>query len=378
MDAPLFAPSSLPMHLSLLSLLVLATGVLAGCAATRPGGSPPAIVGTTWTLSQSGADRPTGSAASLTFGTDGRFTGTTGCNTVFGMYTLGLDGALTLPQVGSTRMACAGPDMDQERRVLDALNHANRATVDNGQLVLSAGSTRLLTFDAPRGGSQTATISGTMTYRERISLPPNAVATVRLLDASGTAIVQTTVETDGRQVPIPFSLGYDASGLMAGSGYAVTADIRDADGALLWTTGLAAPVITNGAPTTGVQIQLMQATGASGNASGALVGTTWSLSEIQAASGVTLTLDGNAPYSVTFGTDSRYNGRADCNQIAGDFTSDTVGMLRLSAGLSTLAACPAPSVADYFLGVFNTVDRYDIVGNRLMLSGSGGTLVFGR
>ncbi|TKG01549.1 YbaY family lipoprotein, partial [Vibrio lentus] len=57
-------------------------------------------------------------------------------------------------------------------------------------------------------------ISGTVSYRERIALPENAVVTVTLedislADAPSTVIATQEFTTDGKQVPFAFELSYD-------------------------------------------------------------------------------------------------------------------------------------------------------------------------
>src|SRR5437868_813870 len=58
-------------------------------------------------------------------------------------------------------------------------------------------------------------VSGTVTYRERVALPPDAIAEVSLIDATASdatspPVASTTVQSQGKQVPLPFSLRYDA------------------------------------------------------------------------------------------------------------------------------------------------------------------------
>ena len=67
------------------------------------------------------------------------------------------------------------------------------------------------------GNPASATVAGTVSYRERIALPPDAILKVDLLketpnDTGPTAITivaTTSVASAGRQVPLPFMLHYD-------------------------------------------------------------------------------------------------------------------------------------------------------------------------
>lgn len=112
-------------------------------------------------------------------------------------------------------------------------------------------------------------------------------------------------------------------------------------------------------------------------AAGALDGRTWRLAEIREASGVVLSYDGEAPFTLGFGADGRYNGQADCNRYGGSFEAGLGGALRLSQGLSTLAACPGESASGAFFGVLNGVQEFSLSGSRLVLSAAdGGALVF--
>ena len=118
--------------------------------------------------------------------------------------------------------------------------------------------------EAPRG--ERATLSGTVVYRERMALPVNATIDVRLLDVSlqdapSKVLAQQTIEAAGKSVPIPYGLDYDPSQVRDGMSYAVRAEIRSADGKLLWTTDTVHPVLTRGAPNADVEIRVVRVGG---------------------------------------------------------------------------------------------------------------------
>ncbi len=360
---------------SLLTILLLGA-VAAGCASSGRLGDATGAVGPTWTLVALGDDAPD-AEATLTFGDDGRVFGTTGCNRYFGSYALADDGALTLTGVGSTRMACPPAEMAQEAQFLAALDGTERVVVTGDRLVLGTSGPPL-TFRAAPGDSADATLTGTVAYRPRIALPSDAVLSVKLLDVSradapSVTLAETRVGTGGDQVPLPFSLDYDSADVEPRNRYVVRAEIFDVAGVLLWTTDTAYPVLTQGAPRDDVEVVLAQVTEA--DPTGDLVGRTWRLAEIREASGVTLSYEGEA-YALSFGADGRYNGRADCNRYGGAFEAGPSKSLRLSQGLSTLAACPGPSVSEDFFEALNGVDRYALADGRLTLSGPSGALVF--
>lgn len=79
-------------------------------------------------------------------------------------------------------------------------------------------------------------LSGTLAYRQRIALPPDAIATIRLVETGGEQIAIARIPIEGRQVPLPFTLDYDPARIIAGHHYALHAQIADATGMVLWTT----------------------------------------------------------------------------------------------------------------------------------------------
>jgi putative lipoprotein len=105
--------------------------------------------------------------------------------------------------------------------------------------------------------SQQEKIQGSVTYLERIALPPNAqleivLADVSLADAPYQAIAEKKINPTG-QVPIQFELNYDPKKIMNHHTYAVMARITD-DGRLLFINDQSYQVITRGRPNTVVMV----------------------------------------------------------------------------------------------------------------------------
>ena len=99
--------------------------------------------------------------------------------------------------------------------------------------------------------TKSATVTGTVTYRERIALPPGAVVEVQLLDVSlmdvtATLIAEQTI-TPQHQVPIAFELSYDPAEIDERMSYAVRATIRIGEQAM-FITNRSYPVLTRGNP----------------------------------------------------------------------------------------------------------------------------------
>lgn len=102
--------------------------------------------------------------------------------------------------------------------------------------------------------SAAARVSGTVSYRERLALPPGAVLKVQLTDVSradapAAVIGQQIIQTDGAQVPIAFEIPYAPAEIQPQNAYAVRAWIEDAEGRMRFTTDQRYAVITRGAPT---------------------------------------------------------------------------------------------------------------------------------
>jgi len=96
-------------------------------------------------------------------------------------------------------------------------------------------------------------VTGNITYRERMALPPTAqveiqLADVSLMDAPSKTIAQQSFTADGRQVPFPFTLTVDQRRLDPRGRYAVSARITDASGKLMFITDTHNSVTFTGQP----------------------------------------------------------------------------------------------------------------------------------
>jgi putative lipoprotein len=104
---------------------------------------------------------------------------------------------------------------------------------------------------SPSGPAQ---LTGTVSYRERIALPPAALVRVTLLDVSlldapERVIAEQEIHPTA-QVPISFTLEYDRAAIDPGRRYGLRAIIADASGRVLWATAASQPALTQGAPDT--------------------------------------------------------------------------------------------------------------------------------
>jgi putative lipoprotein len=112
---------------------------------------------------------------------------------------------------------------------------------------------------SPNGFSDLPSVSGSVTYRERIALPDDAVVQVKLVDTSkqdvaAEALGEQVIQCEGRQAPFAFEIEYEPDRIEPNHTYQVQARITDGGGKLLFISTTAYPVITRGAPTQGVEV----------------------------------------------------------------------------------------------------------------------------
>lgn len=112
-----------------------------------------------------------------------------------------------------------------------------------------------------------ATISGTIVLPIGAVLPPGSTWTVQiqdttLVDAPATIIGEVTADVaDPSAAEIPFEIPYDPALIDEAATYTLHAVIEDATSAMLFTNDTAVPVITGGAPTSAVTIDVITVTG---------------------------------------------------------------------------------------------------------------------
>ena len=194
--------------------------------------------------------------STMSFDAEGGVSGSAGCNRYFGSYAMEGD-AIAFGHLGATQMMCPPEQMAREDRFLDAVARAARVQRRNGTLTLSSaegGEVMVLSEVEP-----SPLVTGSVLYRERMALPPEATLTVRLVDVSRAdapaVLLGEQVITPTGQVPIPFEIAYDPAQIDERMSYAVQARI-EAGGELMFITTQHFPVITRGNPSTDLEIVL--------------------------------------------------------------------------------------------------------------------------
>jgi putative lipoprotein len=224
------------------------------------------------------------------------------------------------------------------------------------------------TSSTPAAPAQ-GTITGTVTYRERIALPPDAAIDVRLLDvpqvdAPLKIVGESIFAPAGQQVPIPFQLTYNPMDIDPAHIYQVRAEIN-VNGKVMFTSTAGYPVITKGSPSQAtILLQQVQPQSAAAPAT-KLRETDWELAEVSgkpASPG-----EGHVAHLVLH-KKGRLTGSTGCNQIAGSYIASE-GALQFTPAGTTMKMC-SPQIAGQeqaFLAALKATTAYRIDGQTLEL-----------
>lgn len=193
----------------------------------------------------------------ITFNDDGSAFIRADCNRVFAQYTSESEGSISL-MLGPTTLAGCPPGSLEQNFTAALSNVAVFSFTEDGGLLLEApaDSGSLLFSAQPQ-------VTGTMSYLQRIALPEDAFIRVQIedvsrMDAPSVVIGEQIITPAGAQVPIPFAVSYSANDIQEGHTYSLSVRITDGIGDLLWITDSYIPVITNGSPTSDIEVMLVQ------------------------------------------------------------------------------------------------------------------------
>jgi len=226
-------------------------------------------------------------------------------------------------------------------------------------------------------------ISGSLTYLQRIALPDNSVAIVEIRDAARTAgaeaIAEQRIPLEGRQVPVDFKIETNRSSFKDGTGYVLRGGILN--GAV--ATWLSDPVPIDPSKDeidVGMLVMKQSTEPTPFGAEEAVTrlqdiqGTEWIVEDI-GGSGI---ID-NSRVTLNFGIDGSLSGRASCNTYRASYTA--VGQkLEIGDAAATMMAC-APALMEQerkFLDILAAVKsfRLDDTGALVLdTEEEGGTVV---
>ncbi len=243
-------------------------------------------------------------------------------------------------------------------------------------------STLVLAQSAPDSTPQSAnTVTGTVFYRQRIALPPNAVIKVVIEDVSypdapPVSIAEQEIAPSGKQVPIAFAVRYDPSVLIPSHQYRIRATIT-ADNHLLFESKSDYPVFA-AHPQPSLEIRVDQV---SGNPSIAqtrpdrpLVGIHWRLAELDGKK-VNTPIEQRANFVLT-DDGNRISGSGGCNRLVGSY--ELAGnSLHFKPVATTMMACIGPAMDEEhkFLAALNATTAYRISGATLELLNDKGRVL---
>jgi len=232
-----------------------------------------------------------------------------------------------------------------------------------------------------QGTAQQGTLTGTVTYRERMALPPDAAIDVRLEDTSlqdapAKLIGESIFAAQGQQVPIRFQVSFNTADINPAHTYMLSANITVNDAKVFASTS-AYPVITNGAPMqANILLQRVAAPVPKKTAGTKLHGTYWSLVELNgkpAAPGMGRT----QPYIRLHRQQSRFEGSSGCNGVTGTYLVEQ-SALQFNPSATTLMMCPQALMEQEqgLIAALKATSSYKIEGDMLELI--AGTTVVAR
>jgi len=253
------------------------------------------------------------------------------------------------------------------------MNYMNRNLLV-GLIILALVAAFGVYLFAMREPGGTASITGTVSYRERIALPPGSTIEVQILntsktDASDKVFAEIGFITKGENVPVPFLITYDPTKIIAGDSYALSARIL-VDEEVRWASGANAPFLdANGVPVASADLMLVSAP------------STISADDLSGKKFRMVSYNGtavpeDAVYTVGFSDDAVQV--QVCNSMGGSANLEE-GILRGTLA-STLKFCTGPAgIMDIEAGMQSMLSSgasVSLSGENLTLSGAGSIAIF--
>jgi len=233
------------------------------------------------------------------------------------------------------------------------------------------------------GCAKTTSVTGTVTYREKIALPPEGVVvTVKVedisrADAPAITIGEQIVKNPGHQVPIPFEVDYDPVDIDEKYTYAMRVRI-EVNGELWFTNTTRYQVITRGYPTSDVEVVLEKV---GPRETLTLVDEVWVLVSY-GEKGNLKGLIADTEVTIEFkSVESKFGGSGGCNNYFGGYEIDNNELIIKPPIGSTMMACPE-SIMDQeqaYFKLLETTETFKVDNGSLTITCSGNKLlVFAR
>lgn len=226
------------------------------------------------------------------------------------------------------------------------------------------------------------TLSGQVTYRERIALPDTATLEIQLLDQTLPSLpprLDVRAPIGPGQVPLSFSLGFEDSMILPSHSYALVATIAVPEGVMfrnvepyaLNPLAPAQPVLitVNRFATDSKDASASSEPAPADNVTPAIFDATWTAVSIKGAA----VLPRNHP-TLSIGADLRAGGSTGCNSwfAQAELHGDALHLGQIGA---TLIACPEPVTQQEqaFTQALSQSARWQVSGDTLTLFGIDGT-----
>jgi putative lipoprotein len=223
------------------------------------------------------------------------------------------------------------------------------------------------------------TITGSVTYLQRMLLPPNAVVEIAFEDVSRADAPARTLAVyripEPQAPPYPFAFAYTPEQIDPANRYGLRATVREGE-KLLMTTDTAYPVLTHGG---GTEVEMVLKMVSSSDPTppppdADVVNTYWKLLTLGGAP-VTVTENKREPHLI-LRDDGSYNATVGCNMLRGGYSVEGDGVTFM-AGITTLMACPPPldELERALVSLLETATRHAISGDDMaLLNDQGETL----
>ena len=350
--------------------------------------APAGLPGTSWKVmnynngKQAVVSLITGSEISLNFGTDGRLSGNSGCNTYNGGYEAS-GNALKVGPLASTQMACDQPAgvMEQEQQYLAALqNSATFEIVGDTLTIRDASGAMQVVAKVNTPAGLPGTSWKVMNYNN------GKEAVVGLLTGSE---ISLNFGTDGRLSGNAgcntYNGGYEASGTALKIGPLVsTQKACDQPAGVMDQEQQYLAALQNAATyeIAGDTLTIRDASGAMQvvakvNTPAGLSGTSWKVMNYNNGKQAVVSLLTGSEISLNFGTDGRLSGNSGCNTYNGGYeASDKT--LKVGPLVSTMMACDKPvGVMDQeqqYLAALQNSATFEIAGDTLTIRDASGAM----
>lgn len=208
------------------------------------------------------------------------------------------------------------------------------------------------------------TISGTVTYNERIYLPQNVVLTVKLEDTTKQDVAAAIVAEQSIYVATPppwtFDLAYDPKAIQKKGHYVLRASVK-VEGELRFINATSVPAFNTKEP---INIVVSPATKKEISKQAMLEAHSWKLTELN---GAAINALNSQNVGINFNAENQSsNGFAGCNQFSGGYEATEMA-LSFAPMMSTQMACINSDSELNYLQTLSRVRGYTIDGNRLMM-----------